>query len=140
MRSALILLLLASPLAAQDKSSRDGAAAGTYATAVQLGENSCGSVTVQPLPTVVAHRTGDSLFTMTHGPLAHRGVLRPNGTFLTTPIVLGSAPGTVTKVQVAGRFTASGFTASVAVEESGPRTCSYIVYWTGTRRGPTTRP
>jgi hypothetical protein len=140
MKLAIAFVLLASPLAAQEKSSRDGAAAGTYATAVELGENSCGTVTVQPLPTVVTHRTGDSLFTMVHGPLTHRGVLRPNGTFLTTPLVLGAAPGAVTKVQVAGRFTVSGFTASVAVEESGPRTCSYIVYWTGTRQGAMTRP
>ncbi len=137
MKATLILLLLASPLAAQEKASRSGAATGTYATAVQLGENSCGGVTVQPMPTVVTHRLGDSVFTMVHGPLTHRGVLRPNGTFLTTPIKLGAAPGAVTTVQVAGRFTASGFTASVAVEERGPRTCSYIVYWTGTRDGIT---
>lgn len=135
MKLAIALVLLATPLSAQARTSREGAASGTYATAVTLGENTCGNVTVQPLPTVVTHRLGDSAFTLVHGPLTHRGVLRNDGSFLTTPLTLGQAPGAVTTVQIAGRFTVSGFTASVAVEETGPRRCSYIVYWTGKRQG-----
>lgn len=123
----------ATPMMAQGRESKVGAASGRYATAVELAENSCGSVTVQSMPTVITHRLGDTTITLTHGPLTHHAVLKPNGTFLTTPIKVGAAPGEVSTVQVAGRFTVRGFLASVSVDVTGARKCSYIVEWTGTR-------
>ena len=137
MKLALILLFVAAPLSAQARNGREGAANGRYATAVALRDNTCGAVTVQPLPTLVTHLVGDTTFTLVHGPLTHHGVLHRDGSFLTTPLTLGTAPGAVTRVQIAGRFTATGFTASVAVDETGPRTCGYIVEWTGRREAPT---
>lgn len=135
LRAALVLTFAAAmPLAGQARDSKIGAASGRYTTAVELGENSCGVVTVQSLPTVITHRLGDTTIRLAHGPLTHHAVLKPNGTFLTTPIKIGAAPAEVTTVQVAGRFTARGFLASVAVDVTGPRKCSYIVQWTGTRK------
>ena len=135
MKVVLVLLLAtASPLAAQDSTSTMGAASGRYATDVRLGENTCGNVTVQPLPTVVTHRMGDSAFTLVHGPLTHNGVLHNDGSFLTAPLVIGKAPAPIYTVQIAGRFTTAGFIASVSVDESGPRKCGYIVHWTGKRQ------
>ena len=139
MKLSLILMLVAVPLSAQARNGKDGAANGRYTTAVALRDNTCGAVTVQPLPTIVTHLVGDTTFTLVHGPLTHRGVLHRDGSFITTPLTLGAAPGAVTRVQVAGRFTATGFTASVSVDETGPRTCGYIVEWTG-KREPATSP
>ncbi len=134
LRMAAVLLFMATtPLAAQGRESKVGAASGRYATAVALGENSCGQVAVQSLPTVITHRLGDTTIVLVHGPLTYHAVLKPNGTFLSKPITLGATPGEVTTVQVAGRFTARGFLASVSVDITGPRRCSYIVEWTGTR-------
>ncbi len=135
--AALALLAGAIPVQAQtaERESKAGAASGRYATAVELGENSCGAVTVQSMPTVITHRIGDTTITLNHGPLTHQAVLKSNGTFLSKPIVLGAAPGEVSTVQVAGRFTAGGFLANVSVDVTGPRRCSYIVAWTGTRDG-----
>ncbi|MEO5826393.1 MAG: hypothetical protein ABIR59_10940 [Gemmatimonadales bacterium] len=121
------------PLAAQARDSKVGAASGRYATAVELGENTCGAVKVQSMPTVITHRLGENAVTLAHGPLTHHAVLKRNGTFLSTPVKLGAAPAEVTTVQVAGRFTTRGFLASVSVDIAGPRKCSYIVNWTGTR-------
>ena len=132
-----LMFLAATPLSAQAKNGKEGAANGRYATAVELRDNTCGAVTVQPLPTIVTHFVGDTTFTLVHGPLTHRGVLHRDGSFITTPLTLGTAPGAVTTVQIAGRFTANGFTASVSVDETGPRTCGYIVAWTGRRETAT---
>ncbi|MBA2291818.1 MAG: hypothetical protein H0W15_05100 [Gemmatimonadales bacterium] len=136
LRMTVVLAIAgATPLAGQGRDSKVGAASGRYATAVQLGENSCGAVAVASMPTVITHRLGDTTITLAHGPLTHHAVLKPNGTFLTRPIRVGAAPGEVSTVQVAGRFTARGFLASVSVDVTGPRKCSYIVEWTGTREG-----
>jgi hypothetical protein len=110
---------------------------GTYTTAVTLGQNSCGSVTVQPLGTTVEHEAGATSFTLTHGPVTYQGTLEASGAFTTAPRTV-SGGGGVSTLRIVGRFTTTGFTATVTVDVDRPDpqpSCQYIVEWVGTKVG-----
>jgi hypothetical protein len=111
---------------------------GTYPTAVALGENTCGPVTVLPNTTTVTHTPGAVRVILTHAGTRYSGSLSPDGTFSTDAVTVRDSTGTASTIRIAGRFTASGFEALVTVDVQ-PATgaaCRYVVRWTGTKEGP----
>jgi imidazolonepropionase-like amidohydrolase len=110
---------------------------GTYSTAVTLGDNTCGSVTVQPLPTTVQHSAGATTFSLAHGPLTYQGTLETTGAFTTAPRSV-SGGGETSTLRIVGQFTVTGFTATVTVDverPGSPLPCRYLVAWVGTKQG-----
>jgi hypothetical protein len=118
-------------------SSRVIQVAGTYPTAVTLGENSCGTVTVMPNPTVVAHTPGATRVTLTHVGTSYSGPLAADGTFTTEAVTVRDSAGTASTIRIAGRFSATGFDAQVTVDvqPASGAACRYIVRWVGTKDG-----
>ena len=111
--------------------------AGTYPTAVTLGENSCGAVTVLPNPTVVAQAPGATRVTLTHAGASYSGPLAADGTFSTEAVTVRDSSGTASTIRIAGRFATTGFDAQVTVDvqpAAGPA-CRYVVRWVGTKDG-----
>jgi hypothetical protein len=111
--------------------------AGEYATAVTLGESSCPGITVQSMPTTVAHTAGATTLTLTHAGNAYQGTLQRDGTFTTTPRAVGGGAETHT-LTIAGRFTRTGLDATVTADvqrSAEPRACRYVVRWAGTKQG-----
>lgn len=110
---------------------------GDYTMVVALGENGCGAVTVQPLPTRVTHTAGASQFQLTHGPGTYTGAFdeAAGGAFRTQAQTFAS--GTSSQVvHIQGRFTAAGLEAVVTVDQSAPApACRYLVNWTGAKSG-----
>lgn len=112
---------------------------GTYDTAVTLKENSCGAVTVQPNQTTVAHKAGEGTLTVTHAGNSYPGTVSPDGSFETSPSVLGGGEASYT-ISIAGKFSATGFEADVKVDvkqQVDPQSCGYVVHWVGTKLGGT---
>jgi hypothetical protein len=111
---------------------------GTYATAVSLTENSCGSgITVLPNPTVVTHTAGASTLGLQHGPLSYTGTITTSAAFTTQPNVVQNG-GVQSTLNIVGQFTLTGFTATVTVDvvqAQAPTTCRYKVGWVGTKQG-----
>jgi hypothetical protein len=110
---------------------------GTYPTAVALGDNDCGAVTVQPNTTTVAHTPGALRVSLTHAGTTYSGPLNADGTFATDPVDLRDQDGSTLTLRIAGRFTATGFEATVTVDVARPTgsRCRYVVRWTGTKQG-----
>jgi hypothetical protein len=110
---------------------------GDYAMVVALGENGCGAVTVQPLPTRVTHTPGASQFQLAHGPGTYSGSFdeAAGGAFRTAVQTFSDATSSQT-VHIQGRFTATGLEAVVTVDQTAPApACRYLVGWTGTKVG-----
>jgi hypothetical protein len=110
---------------------------GDYTMVVALGENGCGAVTVQPLPTRVTHTPGASQFQLTHGPGTYTGTFdeASGGAFRTAAQTFGDATSSQI-VHIQGRFTATGLEAVVTVDQTAPApACRYLVSWTGTKVG-----
>lgn len=108
--------------------------AGDYDTAVTLGVNSCGAVSVAPQLTSVAQRPGDSTFTLRHGPLTYHGWVDGAGRFRTDTQSV-AVDGGRAAVAVTGTFRRDGFVARAAVWMRTATPCAYQVAWVGTRRG-----
>jgi hypothetical protein len=107
--------------------------AGTYATAVRLLDNTCGSVTVTPNPTTIAPGLAAGRFVLTHAGNSYDGTLQDDGHFTTDPKILTSG-GTQFTIRITGQFTGDGFLAQTTVDQSGAGgSCRYTVDWTGTR-------
>ena len=109
--------------------------AGTYATTVSLGQNSCGAVTIQDMPTVVTHNKSTGAVSFAHSGLSWTGSVDAQNNFTTTPTTL-DANGFHYVIALAGHFTASGFTATVTLDRTlatGAGQCQYVVNWIGTR-------
>lgn len=119
--------------AAQAAARGPASVAGRYPTAVALRENSCGQVTVQPMPTTVRHAAGDTLLALTHGPLTYEGVLRRDGAFAMRPLRLPPDGGVVTTITITGRLAGERLSASVQVDVARRPPCRYVVEWSGTR-------
>ena len=108
---------------------------GDYDVAVALQQNDCGAaVTVLPQPTVVHQTPGAGTFNLTHGGLALAGSVARDGVFTTTPVSVADPLGPAT-LTVAGRFSATGFEATVTVAVTGR--CRYLVGWSGRNRNRT---
>ena len=114
--------------------------AGTYSTAVSMSENSCGNtVSISPLPTIVAHTAGAAAIGLTHG-ISHTGTVAANGSFTTQPTVINdpSSGGVQSTITIAGQFNLTGFIADASVDvvqAQQPTTCRYKVHWIGTKQG-----
>ncbi|MDQ6893068.1 MAG: hypothetical protein M3167_10355 [Acidobacteriota bacterium] len=106
---------------------------GTYATAVRLLDNTCGSVTVTPNPTTVTAGLAAGRFVLTHAGNSYDGTLQDDGHFTTDPKVLTSG-GTQFTIRISGQFSGTGFLAQTTIDQSGiAGSCHYTVEWTGTR-------
>ena len=112
---------------------------GTYATAVTLVDNTCSNVTVQPNPTTVSHQPGATALGLTHASISYQGTVQNDGAFSLTPKPIDVGGGTTHTLTIAGRFTTSGFTATVdaVVRQGTATTCTYRVSWVGTRQSGT---
>jgi len=110
---------------------------GTYDTAVTLGTNTCTGITVQPMPTSVAHTPGATALTLTHASQTYTGTVARDGTFTTEPHDVGT-PAMLHTLTIAGQFSTTGFQATVdaSVSENGVHQCDYVVSWVGTKVGP----
>ena len=112
--------------------------AGTYTTQVSLTANTCTGITVQSLPTTVAHTAGATTLSLTHGPLTYTGAVAVTGAFTTSPnVIQDPAAGMQTTLTIAGQFSTSGFVADVTanVVRTTPPNCAYTVHWVGTKQG-----
>jgi hypothetical protein len=111
--------------------------AGTYPTAVTLGENSCGAVTVLPNPTVVAHAPGATRVTLTHAGTSYSGALSADGSFSTDAVTVRDSTGAASTIRIVGRFSTTGFDAQVTVDvqPAAGAACRYVVRWVGTKDG-----
>jgi hypothetical protein len=108
---------------------------GDYAIAVALTENTCGAITVLPLPTRVAQTPGALQFQLTHGPNTYAGTLEAGGVFRTAARTFADATSSQI-VHIEGRFVATGLEAVVTVDQEAPvPACRYRVSWTGTKQG-----
>ena len=110
--------------------------AGTYATAVALGQSSCAGIVVADSPTMVSHVPDAVDVTLTHAGNAYTGTVQRDGSFATSPRAVGGPAETHT-LTIAGRFSTSGFEATVTadVSRNGSPACSYVVSWVGTKDG-----
>ena len=111
--------------------------AGSYPTAVALLDNDCGAVSVQPNTTTVTHVPGAARLTLGHAGLTYNGSLAGDGTFTTDPLDVRDQDGSTLTIRITGRFTLTGFDATVTVDvarAAGSR-CRYQVRWTGTKQG-----
>ena len=116
--------------------------AGSYHVTVALADNNCGAVTVLPQPTSVSHKAGRTRFTLRHGSNSFAAPLAADNSFAADALLLQDQDGSTLTVRLAGRFTLGSPTtldATVTVEvsqrPSPPRSCRYLVRWTGTKKG-----
>ena len=137
------LLLLASAVVACGSSSGSGPeqgvlrVAGDYATAVSLTSSTCPGIAVQNMPTAVAHAPGATTLSLSHASLTYQGTVQGDGRFTTTPRTV-NVPGEAHTLSIAGRFTTTGFDATVSVavtRDAAPQACAYEVRWVGTKQG-----
>jgi len=110
--------------------------AGTYATAVALGQSSCAGIVVADNPTTVSHVPDALNLTLIHAANAYTGTVQRDGAFATSPRTVGG-PAETHILTIAGRFSTSGFEAMVSadVSRNGSPACSYVVSWVGTKVG-----
>ena len=107
---------------------------GTYATAVTLTQNSCGSVTVQSLPTTVTHNATSGAITLGHGGTTYSGTVATDSTFSTAPQDVNVGDGFVYRVTISGKFGVRSFVADATVDRSSAgSSCRYVAHWVGTR-------
>jgi len=108
--------------------------AGVYNTAVSLAQNSCGPVTVQSLPTTVAHDLSSGAVSLVHGGTTYNGTVATDSTFMTTPRDVDVGDGYQYRITIAGRFGNRSFVADATVDRSGTGTpCRFVAHWVGTR-------
>src|SRR6185503_7696391 len=85
--------------------------AGTYATQVSLTQNSCGTVTVQSLPTTVTHNASSGAVTFVHGGTTYAGTVATDSSFTTTPRDVDVGDGFQYRITIGGRFGNRSFVA-----------------------------
>jgi hypothetical protein len=108
--------------------------AGTYATQVTLAQNTCGTITVQSLPTVVTHNVASAAITLLHGGTAYSGSVAGDSTFTTVPRDVDVGDGFQYRITIAGRFGTRSFVADVTVDRSGSGVpCQFVAHWVGSR-------
>ena len=109
--------------------------AGTYATAVTLVQNSCGSVTVQSLPTTVTHDASSGAISLVHGGTTYNGTVATDSTFATLPRDVDVGDGYQYRITVGGRFGNRSFVADATVDRSGGTgaSCRFVAHWVGSR-------
>lgn len=135
-RTALLCLAFACSSTAPSAPAAALGYSGTYDTKVAIKTNACpGTPTVMDNPTVVAHEPSTGKVTITHAGTTSPGTVKSDGSFTTTPVPVNVGDGFTYSIAMTGQFTATGFTADVAVDRtSGATTCRYVVGWVGTKR------
>lgn len=139
-------LLVASAIALAGCGSSSPAAAGpallqvggAYQVTPTLLQDACGGTTVAPGPAQVAHAPGTSALQLSHAGLTYAGRVEATGAFTTDPLSGTLASGAAVTVRIEGRFTTSGFDASVTVDETRTGSvdpCRYVVRWQATKQG-----
>ena len=110
--------------------------AGQYPTTAALTQNTCSSIRVEPMTTAVTHAAGSSDLVLVHAGITSTGTIEKDGAFVTTPQSVGPASDTH-RLTIKGRFSTTGFEATVSVDVSrnGMASCAYVVSWTGTKSG-----
>jgi hypothetical protein len=108
--------------------------AGEYDTAVTLMDSTCSGIAVMNNPTTVTHTAGATMLTLGHAGQSYPGSIQRNGEFATTAVPV-ELPAETHTILITGDFSATGFTATVAVQVSsgGSVRCGYTVRWIGTR-------
>jgi ABC-type Fe3+-hydroxamate transport system substrate-binding protein len=149
MRSACVVLVLALTLAtaACGRTSKSAASvspattqltvAGEYPTQVAILTDACGGSQVQSLPTTVVHTAGGTTLQLVHAGSTYSGTIGTDGRFTTTPWTGTFGPASYV-ITLAGRFTTSGFTATVTLDKTDPAHptgCRYTVSWVATKSG-----
>lgn len=111
--------------------------AGSYQVSPTLGQNGCGSVTVQPGPAQVVHTAGASTLQLSHVGQTYSGRVERNGSFTMDPLVITSGQGSTDTVGITGRFSTGGLEADVTVDaaHAGAPACRYLVRWQATKQG-----
>lgn len=107
---------------------------GTYATQVTLAQNTCGTITVQSLPTVVTHSVASGAITLVHGGTTYSGSVAADSTFTTVPRDVNVRDGFQYRINITGRFGNRSFVADVTVDRSGSGIpCQFVAHWVGSR-------
>ena len=88
------------------------------------------------MPTTVTHTAGSEEVMLRHASVTYPGLIEPDGAFMTYPQTVGPAAETH-RLTITGRFSTTGFEATVNVEVSvnGTPSCTYVVSWIGTKTG-----
>lgn len=111
-----------------------GTFAGTYATQVTLGQNTCGAITVQSLPTTVTHNATTNAITLVHAGTTYAGMVSADSTFATSPRDVDVGDGYQYRIAIAGRFGNRSFVADATVDRSGMgAACRFVAHWVGSR-------
>jgi len=82
-------------------------------------------------PTVVDQSPGSVSLSLTHAGNVYRGSVDRTGHFSTPARVVGGNFNT----SITGQFSASGFDATVQVQQLSP-SCGYQMHWVGSKSGP----
>ncbi len=112
---------------------------GSYPTTVALSQSTCPGITVANATTTITHAAGATTFTLSHAGNDYTGDILTTGDFTTRSKAV-SAAGETHTLTIAGRFTTTGFTATVTAavtRPTAPTTCSYTVSWTAARTSGT---
>jgi hypothetical protein len=110
---------------------------GSYQITPTVLQNPCGAITVLPGPAQVAHNPGAADLRLTHVGQTYTGRVERSGAFTMDPLVLNLGGGSTDTVRIEGRFTASGFDATVSVDaaHAGAAPCRYVVGWQAAKQG-----
>jgi hypothetical protein len=110
--------------------------AGTYRIAQAAVATTCNdSGTPIPVTGVVTHTPGAGTFVLADsGGTTFNGTVQPAGEFTATAVFGPDAGGRTFTQRLAGRFTASGFTARLEVTVA-PQACTFTRDWAATKDG-----
>jgi hypothetical protein len=109
---------------------------GTYQISQTAGDDTCGmsSATVS-FEGTVAHTAGGTTFTLTDTVGTNfTGTVERDGNFTATATIGPDSGGQTYSERLEGRFTATGFSATLRVEVS-PRDCRFSRNWTAAKQG-----
>jgi hypothetical protein len=110
---------------------------GSYQVVPTVLQNPCGSVTVLPGPAQVTHAPGAADLRLTHVGQSYAGRVERSGAFTTEALVINLGGGSTDTVRIEGRFTTTGFEATVTVDtaHAGAPACRYLVGWQAAKQG-----
>jgi hypothetical protein len=110
---------------------------GSYQITPAVVQNPCGNVTVLPGPAQVTHTAGSADLRLSHAGQTYTGRVERSGAFTTSALVISVGGGSTDTVRIEGRFTTSGFEATVTVDtaHAGAAPCRYVVGWQAGKQG-----
>jgi hypothetical protein len=110
--------------------------AGQYQITQTAVSDTCGQTgTPAAVSATVTHDAGGTTFTMRDtGGTTFTGTVERNGDFTSTAVFGPDAGGQTYSQRLTGRFTASGFTGTLVVDQQ-PRNCTFTRSWSATKQG-----